>query len=106
VDITAEARDHLFSTIDRQYEPDDAETLKAMLTTTSSDSLATKQDIAELRAGLLAELHSETGALRIEFKDAIHEQTRVFISWMFGLLTVYTAMAGTLVAIGTILLTR
>lgn len=98
MDLTAEARDHLFATIDQQYERDDAEVLKALLSATSSEQLATKQDIAEL--------HSELGALRLEFKDALHQETRSFITWMFGLLTVYTAMAGTFVAIGTIFLTR
>lgn len=91
MDVTSAARDHLFATIDRQYEHDDAEALKALLSATSSEQLATKQDIADLR---------------IEFKDALHQETRSFIAWMFGLLTVYTAMAGTFVAIGTILLTR
>ncbi|MEY2420198.1 MAG: hypothetical protein QOI95_265 [Acidimicrobiaceae bacterium] len=91
MEIAASAREHLFETISRQYEPDDAETMKAMLTTASTEHLATKQDIAELK---------------IEFKDALHQETRTHISWMFGLLTVYTAMAGSFIALATIITSR
>ena len=89
--VTASARDHLFETISQQYEPDDAEALKAMLTATSTEHLATKQDLAELK---------------LDFKDALYQQTRTYISWMFGLLTVYTAMAGSFIAIAAIIITR
>lgn len=93
--VTASARDHLFETISQQYEPDDAEALKAMLTATSTEFLATKQDLAELKLELTA-----------EFKDSLYQQTRTYISWMFGLLTVYTTMAGSFIAIAAIIITR
>jgi hypothetical protein len=75
----------------REYEPDDAETLNAMLTAASTEHLATKQDLAELK---------------LDFKDALYQQTRTYISWMFGLLTVYTAMAGSFIAIAAIVVSR
>jgi hypothetical protein len=85
VAVTESARRHLFETISRQYGVEDARALIEMLT--SVENLATKQDIAELRA---------------EFKDAMYQHTRTVISWMFGLLTAYTAMAGSLVAVAMI----
>jgi hypothetical protein len=65
--------------------------MKAMLTATISEHLATKQDIAELK---------------VEFKDALHQETRTYISWMFGLLTAYTAMAGSFVGLAAIIISR
>ena len=91
MEIAASAREHLFETISRQYEPDDAETMKAMLTAASTEHLETKQDLAELK---------------LDFKDALYQQTRTYISWMFGLLTVYTAMAGSFIAIATVIISR
>ena len=57
----------------------------------SMEDLVTKQDLALFQTEFRAELH-----------QALYQQTRTYISWMFGLLTAYTAMAGTLVAIAMI----
>jgi len=40
---------------------------------------------------------------RAELHQALYQPTRTYISWMFGLLTVYTAMAGSFVAIAAII---
>lgn len=72
------------------------------------DDLVTKQDLAafktefktELRTELMTEFRTE---LRSELSTVLYQQTRTYISWMFGLLTVYTAMAGTLVAIAVLI---
>jgi hypothetical protein len=90
--VTASARQHLFETITQQYETEDAETLKALLMTVSMEDLVTKQDFAAFKAEFRAELH-----------QALYQQTRTYVSWMFGLLTVYTAMAGSFVAFATII---
>jgi hypothetical protein len=95
MEIAASAREHLFETISRQYEPDDAEAMKAMLTATRTEHLATKQDLATLKLELTAEL-----------RDTLYQQTRTYISWMFGLLTVYTAMAGSFIALAAIIVSR
>jgi nucleoid-associated protein YejK len=65
--------------------------MKALLMATSNEHQATKQDIAELK---------------VEFKDALYQQTRTYVSWMFELLTVYTAMAGSFVGIAAIIIRR
>jgi hypothetical protein len=117
------ARDHLYDTFRRQYGTDDAEILIGMLERSARDDWATKQDIDELRAAtrqdidelraatrqdideLRAATRQDLAELRADLKDEIHAQTRTFISWMFGLLTVYTAMAGSLVGIGIVIAT-
>ena len=57
----------------------------------AAEHLATKQDLAELN---------------VDFKDALYQQTRTYISWMFGLFTVYTAMAGSFIALAAIITSR
>ena len=139
--VTPSARDHLFDAISRQYDPEDAETLKVLLMSMHTTDLATKQDLADLRAATkqdLADLRAELkgdfaelkddfvglngdfaglkgdfAELRVEFADfraemhqALYQQTRTYITWMFGLLTAYTAMSGSLVAIATIIISR
>jgi hypothetical protein len=109
MEVTASGRDHLFETISQQYEPDDAETFKAMLTATSTEHLAIRHDIATMRAELTT-MRAEMTTLKLEltgeFKDSLYQQTRTYISWMFGLLTVYTAMAGSLIAVAAIIISR
>ena len=120
MEVTTSAREHLFETISQQYEAQDAETLKALLMSMSTENLATKQDIAELKAATkqdvaalkddFAELRGEFAGLRGEFAEfkaelhqALYQQSRTYVSWMFGMLTVYTAMAGSFVAFAAII---
>jgi hypothetical protein len=118
--VTDDARNHLFQTLSQQYEPEDARTLIALLSSNDIDDLrtaikadidalrtATKADIDGLRAelkadmdGLRTELKGDIGELRGEMRDVLYQQTRTQVTWMFGLLGAYTAMAGTFVAIG------
>jgi hypothetical protein len=66
--------------------------------------LVTKQDLATFRVDFKNELKTELMVeFRAELHQALYQQTRTYISWMFGLLTVYTAMAGSLVAIAAII---
>ena len=109
--VTPSARDHLFDAISRQYDPEDAETLKVLLMSMNTPDLATKQDLADLRtatkqdvADLKAEIKGDFAELRVEMHQALYQQTRTYISWMFGLLTAYTAMSGSLVAIAAIVI--
>jgi hypothetical protein len=103
MEVTASARQHLFDTITRQYDPDDAETLKALLMPIDRSDLVTKADLAAFAVSFKTELKTELMTeFRAELHQALYQQTRTYISWMFGLLTVYTAMAGTLVAIAAI----
>jgi hypothetical protein len=37
-------------------------------------------------------------------RDVLYQQTRTQVTWMFGLLGAYTAMAGTSVAIGAVII--
>jgi len=68
------------------------------------DDLVTKRDLAEFRVEFKTELKTELMAeFRATLNEALYQQTRTYISWMFGLLTVYTAMAGSLVAIAAII---
>ena len=128
--VSRSAQQHLFETIERQYDTDDAETLKELLMSTSSENFASREDLTAVRADV-AELRTDVQGLRAEiiafkaeiraefaefkaeiraefaeFKAEIHEglgrQTRTYITWMFGLLTAYTAMAGSFVALATI----
>ena len=93
----------MFESISQQYEPDDAETLKALLMSVDTTDLVTKQDLAAFKTELKTELMTE---IRSELHQALYQQTRTYISWMFGLLTVYTAMAGSFIAIAAIIITR
>jgi cell division protein FtsB len=131
--ITDDARDHLFETLRRQYDEDDARTLITMLSSHDPDSVATRAqldtaverldasiaavdhkldtaverldarmdrletDVADLRQ----EMRQGFADARVEMKDAFAEQTRTFTTWMFALLTVYTVVAGSFVALGT-----
>ena len=97
---------------------------------TSGDNLATRDDVStlgsELRAEMgelraeMSDLRADMGDLRSEFREfraelraefaefkieiqgALAQQTRTYITWMFGMLTAYTAMAGSLIGIATI----
>jgi hypothetical protein len=100
MEVTASAREHLFEAISRQYDTDDAETLKALLMPDDRADLVTKADLAAFRVDFKNELMTE---FRAELHAALYQQTHTYISWMFGLLTAYTAMAGSLVAIATII---
>src|SRR5438105_423609 len=105
--ITPNARDHLFDAISRQYDPEDAETLKVLLMSLNHVDLATRQDVGALRNDFVefrAELRADFADFRAEMHQALYQQTRTYISWMFGLLTAYTAMSGSLVAIATIII--
>ena len=109
--VTPSARDHLFDTISRQYDPEDAETLKVLLMSMNTDDLATKHDLADLRVATKQDLAELTAEFRVEFADfraemhqVLYQQTRTYITWMFGLLTAYTAMSGSLVAIAAIVI--
>jgi hypothetical protein len=91
---------------------------KVLLMSMNTTDLATKQDLVDLRvatkqdlADLKAELKGDFAGLRVEFADfraemhhALYQQTRTYITWMFGLLTAYTAMSGSLVAIAAIVI--
>src|SRR5689334_18472962 len=103
--VTESAREHLFATISQQYEPQDAETLKALLMSPTVNDLATKQDLAAFATRQdLAELRGEFAEFRAEFHEAMHQQTRTYISWMFGLLTAYTAMIGSALAVAAVII--
>jgi hypothetical protein len=124
--ITEDARDHLFETLRQQYDEDDARTLITMLSSHDPDAVATRAQldasVERLDASIAAvdrkldasveRLDAEIGHLRLEMrqgfadvraelKDAIADQTRTFTTWMFALLSVYTLMAGSFVALGT-----
>jgi hypothetical protein len=61
----------------------------------------------ELKAdmdGLRTELKADIGELRGEMRDVLYQQTRTQVTWMFGLLGAYTAMAGSFVAFGTFII--
>ena len=121
--VTPSARDHLFDAISRRYDPEDAETLKVLLMSMNTNDFSTKQDFADLKtdftdlradfadlradfADLKAELRVEFADFRAEMHQALGQQTKTYISWMFGLLTAYTAMSGSFVAIATIIISR
>jgi hypothetical protein len=74
--------------------------LKALLMPDDRADLVTKADLAAFRVDFKNELMTE---FRAELHAALYQQTHTYISWMFGLLTAYTAMAGSLVAIATII---
>jgi hypothetical protein len=128
VAITDDDRAHLFETLHHQYDPQDARTLIAMLGSTDPQRSATKEDLRDAAEGLRTELkaditdvraelgdlrtevgdlrvemRSELAAVRLELREVMQEQTRTYITWMFGLLTAYTAMAGFFVAVAMIL---
>jgi multidrug resistance efflux pump len=89
-----------------------------MLSSNDIDHLATKDDLHALRAelkgdivgvqagidGLRAELKADIAELRAEMRDVLYQQTRTQVTWMFGLLGAYTAMAGSFVAFGTFII--
>jgi hypothetical protein len=102
--VTASAREHLFETISQQYESEDAETLKALLMTVSTEDLVTKQDLAAFKTEFRAEFKAEFAEFKAEMHQALYQQTRTYVSWMFGLLTVYTAMAGSFVAFAALII--
>jgi hypothetical protein len=131
--VTDDARNHLFQTLSQQYEPEDARTLIALLSSNDIDHLATKDDLDALRTatkadidglraelkgdmdglrtelkadmdGLRTELKADIGELRGEMRDVLYQQTRTQVTWMFGLLGAYTAMAGSFVAFGTFII--
>jgi hypothetical protein len=109
--VTESAREHLFATISQQYEPEDAETLKALLMSPTLDDLATKQDLERFATKQDLERFATKQDLErfatkqdlAEFKadlyQTMHQQTRTYVSWMFGLLTAYTAVAGSIAGI-------
>jgi Spy/CpxP family protein refolding chaperone len=106
--ITDDARDHLFQTLRQQYDEDDARTLITMLSSHDPDTLATRAQLDATRAQLDAaidqlrqEMREGFAEVRSELKDAIADQTRTFTTWMFALLSIYTLMAGSFVALGT-----
>ena len=100
----------------RTYGP-----LKVLLMSMNTDDLmrqdvAATQDVADLKAELrgdfadlraeFAVLRGDFADLRVEMREAINEQTRTYITCMIGLLTAYTVMSGSLVAIAAIIISR
>jgi Trp operon repressor len=104
--ITDDARDHLFETLRQQYDEDDARTLITMLSSHDPDSLATRAQLDASIDLLRQEMREGFAELRAELKDSIADQTRTFTTWMFALLSVYTLMAGSFVALGTFIVAR
>jgi polyhydroxyalkanoate synthesis regulator phasin len=111
--VSDEARNHLFETISRQYEPEDARTLITLLGySTNPDELATKVDLLPLaRQADLDELRREVDNLRSdiqdwkdEMRDTLVQMTRTHMTWTLGVLTAFTAMAGLLMAIVALLI--
>jgi len=98
MEVTTSAREHLFETISQHYEAQDAETLKALLMSTTRNDLVTKQDFAAFKDEFRNEFRAEFAEFKSEIRTELHQQTRTYVSWMFGLLTAYTAMAGSAVA--------
>jgi polyhydroxyalkanoate synthesis regulator phasin len=88
----------------------DVVTIKADVATIEADVDQLKADVSAIQADLSA-IKADMADLRLDFarvgeqvKDVVIAQSRTHQHWMFGLLTVYTAMAGTLVAIGAIII--
>jgi uncharacterized coiled-coil protein SlyX len=52
------------------------------------------------------EMRDGFAGVRAELREAAGEQTRTFVTWMFALLTVYTVMAGSFVALGTLIVAK
>lgn len=50
------------------------------------DEVATKRDLAELRADLLAEFHSQTASLREEMNSRFLQLTFVLVAGLFGII--------------------
>jgi chromosome segregation ATPase len=95
----------------------DVSTLKTDVAVIQADVATLKTDVAVLKTDMgdlksdMAGLRSEMADLKLDFaqlgasvRDVVIEQSRTHQQWMFGLLAVYTAMAGTLVAIGAIII--
>ena len=62
--------------------------MKALPMSVNAEDLATEQDVAALWTDFRAELHLQ-----------LNQPHRVFVAWMFGLLTAFTALVWSVVAI-------
>jgi hypothetical protein len=87
----------------------DLDEVKADVAVLKTDVGLIRADVDQLKADM-ATIKTDMATMQLEFarlgegmKDVVIEQSRTHQRWMFALLTVYTAMAGTLVAIGAII---
>jgi hypothetical protein len=85
------------STLGSELRPEMGE-LRAEMSDLRSDMGDLRSEFREFRA----ELRAEFAEFKIEIQGALAQQTRTYITWMFGMLTAYTAMAGSLIGIATI----
>ena len=85
------------STLGSELRPEMGE-LRAEMSDLRADMGDLRSEFCEFRA----ELRAEFAEFKIEIQGALAQQTRTYITWMFGMLTAYTAMAGSLIGIATI----
>jgi len=92
------------STLGSELRPEMGE-LRAEMSDLRSEMGELRADMGDLRSEFRefrAELRAEFAEFKIEIQGALAQQTRTYITWMFGMLTAYTAMAGSLIGIATI----
>lgn len=65
--------------------------------------IAGLQVAVETLSGRVGEFSGDLAGFRDEMRDTVLQLTRTHMSWMLGVLTAYTAMAGLLVALGVLI---
>ena len=100
--ISEAARSDLYNGLRDVLGPERAETLMSAIPLHDLDEVATKRDIAELRAEiaeLRAELKEDIAALRVEMANEIGALRKTMSNWM---VTVLVAVVGAMVSIALI----
>jgi hypothetical protein len=104
VDLLALARQ-----VDLDKLKDEVAVIRGDITDMRGDITDMRGDIAGLQvafdtlSGRVGELSGDLAGFRDEMRDTVLQLTRAHMSWMLGVLTAYTAMAGLLVALGVLI---
>jgi prefoldin subunit 5 len=100
LDASVERLDASIAAVDRKLDAS-VERLDASIAAVDRKLDASVERLDAEIGHLRLEMRQGFADVRAELKDAIADQTRTFTTWMFALLSVYTLMAGSFVALGT-----
>lgn len=98
--ISEAARSDLYTGLRDVLGPERAETLMTVVPLHDHDEVATKRDLAELRADLraeMSEMRAEMAEMKAELKIDIASFQRTMTNWM---LTLLVAIIGAMASIG------